>query len=127
VLGRSPDAAGEAHWLRALASGASHFGIALGVATSVERESMIIAADYQRYLGRSASASEVAGWVSILQQGMSSEQVAAAFVASQEFYAVHGASIENWILGAYQVVFQRDPDPLGFTYWDGYLQNQLAD
>ncbi len=124
--GRDPDAAGEAAWLQALASGASRFSVAYGVATSVEHESIVVGADYQRYLGRSAGASEVAGWVNVLQHGMSNEQVVAAFVASDEFYAGHGGSIQGWLNGAYQVVFQRAPDTSGFNYWDGYLQDQLS-
>jgi hypothetical protein len=126
VLGRDPDAPGEAAWLQALAAGATRFSVAYGVATSVEHDSIVVESDYQRYLGRSAGASEVAGWVNVLQHGMSNEQVVAAFVASEEFYSRHGASIQSWLNGAYQVVFQRAPDMSGFNYWDGYLQNQLV-
>jgi hypothetical protein len=86
----------------------------------------LIAADYQRYLGRSPDAAEVAGWVNQLQNGMSDEQVAAAFVASQGFISSHGSSIPSWMDGAYQVLFQRDADPVGFSSWSAYLENQLA-
>jgi hypothetical protein len=126
VLGRSADAAGEANWLQALASGAGYFNVALAVATSVEHESNIVAADYQRFLGRSANAAEVAGWVSQLQQSMSIEQMAAAFLASEEFYADQGSTLPSWLNGAYQVVLQRDPDAIGFNNWDTYLENQLG-
>src|SRR5262249_55770133 len=126
VLGRTADAGGEASWLQALASGVSRFNVALAFATSVEHESIIVEADYQRYLGRSAAAAEVAGWVNQLEQGMSDEQVAAAFVASDEFYSTHGSSIPSWLDAAYQVVFQRDSDPVGFSSWYAYLENQLA-
>jgi hypothetical protein len=126
LLGRAPDASGEAAWVRALASGASHFSIAYGIATSVEHESIVVAADYQTYLGRGADASEVAGWVSAYQHGMPNEQIVAAFVASDEFFANHGSSLEGWLSGAYQVILQRDADASGFNYWDGRLQDQLA-
>jgi hypothetical protein len=126
VLGRSADAAGEANWLQVLASGASRFNVALAFATSVEHESILIAADYQRYLGRSASAAEVASWVNNLQHGLSDEQVAAAFVASDEFFTGHGSSTPGWLDGAYQVILQRDPDPVGFSSWYADLQDQLA-
>jgi len=126
VLGRNPDAAGEASWLQTLASGASRFSVAFGFATSVEHEAIVVAADYQTYLGRSASASEIAGWVNNLQHGLSDEQVVAAFVASDEFFSGRGGTIPGWLNGAYQLIFQREPDPSGFNYWDTYLQNQLA-
>jgi hypothetical protein len=104
----------------------SRFNLALAFATSVEHESILVEADYARYLGRSAAAAEVAGWVNQLQQGMSDEQVAAAFVTSNEFYSTHGSSIPRWLDAAYQVVFQRVPDPAGFSSWYAYLENQLA-
>ena len=126
LLGRSPDTAGEASWLQALASGTSRFNVALAFAVSVEHESLVVEADYQRYLGRSADTAEVAGWVNQLQHGMSDEQVAAAFVASDEFFSDHGSSIPSWLDAAYQVVFQREPDPVGFSSWYAYLENQLA-
>jgi hypothetical protein len=126
VLGRVADAAGEATWLQGLTSGASRFSVAYNFATSAKHESMIVAGDYQRYLGRAATVSEVAGWVTNLQQGMSDEQVVAAFVASDEFYAGHGSSIQGWLNAAYQFIFQRAPDTSGFNYWEAYLQNAMA-
>jgi hypothetical protein len=126
VLGRDADAAGEADWLHALASGANRFSVAYGIATSVEHETTVVVALYQNYLGRSADPSEIAVWVTNLQHGMSQEKVVAAFVASDEFYSSHGSSIQGWLNGAYQVILQRDPDTGGFNYWDTRLQNQLA-
>ncbi len=87
---------------------------------------MVVLADYQTYLGRSADATEVAGWVNALQHGKSDEQVVAAFVGSDEFYASHGSASQSWLTVAYQVIFQRDPDTSGFTYWDARLQVQLT-
>ena len=92
----------------------------------MERDSIVVAADYQRYLGRSAAASEVAGWVNNLQHGMSSEQIVTAFVASDEFYSDHSSTFQAWLSGAYQVILQRAADPSGFNYWDGYIQTLLA-
>jgi hypothetical protein len=126
LLERMPDDAGEAVWLQELASGASRFDIAYGFATSVEYESLLIAGDYQRYLGRPATASEIAGWVNSLQLGLSDEQVVAAFVASDEFYADQGSGLQGWLTGVYQTVLQRAPDQSGLNYWLGYLQTSLA-
>ncbi|HLJ94497.1 MAG TPA: DUF4214 domain-containing protein [Gemmataceae bacterium] len=126
LLGRDADGVGESAWLQMLASGTTRFNIAYGIAASVEHESIVVSADYQNYLGRSADASEVAGWVNALEHGMSDEQVVAAFVGSDEFYAAHGSSSQSWLTGAYQFIFQRDPDTGGFNYWDARLQDQLT-
>ncbi|MCI0460614.1 MAG: DUF4214 domain-containing protein, partial [Gemmataceae bacterium] len=126
VLGRGSDTGGEAGWLSRLASGTSRFAVAHGFTASVEHRTRIVAGYYQRFLGRTADVSEVAGWVNNIEHGMADEQVIAAFLASDEFYVGHGNSIQGWLNGAYQVVFERVPDPNGFNYWEGYVQEQLA-
>jgi hypothetical protein len=126
LLDRDPDAAGEAGWLNQLASGTSRFTVAHGFATSVEHQTRSVAGYYDRFLGRSADVSEVAGWVDRIEQGMSDEQVIAAFLASDEFYQGQGSSHQGWLNAAYQVALERAPDPEGFTYWEGYLQEQLT-
>lgn len=123
VLGRNPDAAGEAAWLKTVAAGTNRFSVAYAFAASVEHENIVVLGDYQRYLGRTATAPEVTGWVNNLQHGWSNEQVVAGFVASDEFYASHGSSISGWLTAAYQLVFQRPPDVSGYDYWNAYLQN----
>ena len=126
ALGRTPDAAGEAAWLQMLAGGASRFSVAYAIATSVEHEGLVVSTDYEAYLGRTPSASEVAGWVNNLQHGLSDEQLVAALAASDEFFSDQGGSIPGWLNGAYQLVLQRNADPVGFNYWDNYVQDQLA-
>ena len=116
----------KAAWLQVLGSGASRFNVAYGFATSVERESIVVANDYQQYLGRAAGSTEIAGWVNSLQHGESSEQVVAAFVASDEFYSGHGSAVDDWVNAAYQAILQRAADPGGFNHWDTYLQNTLV-
>jgi hypothetical protein len=122
LLGRDADGGGEAGWVNALASGVDRFTVAYGIAASVEHESIVVADDYQRLLGRSPDPSEVAGWVNNMRTGMSAEQVVAAFVASDEFYARHGSSIQNWVNAAYATVLQRSADASGFSHWKGYLE-----
>src|SRR5262249_34518139 len=97
LLGRSADAGGETAWLQALASGKGLAHVALGFATSAERESLIVQNDYRVYLGRTASAAEVAGWVSALRSGTTDEQVTAAFVGSQEYFQDHHANAGAWL------------------------------
>jgi hypothetical protein len=122
ILGRTPDAAGEAAWLAALAAGAPRSAIAYGFAVSAERESLVVSADYQRYLGRTLSQQEVAGWVSAFQRGVTNEQVVSGFLASSEYFQRQGGTIEGWLTGIYHDVLNRVPDKVGFTAWDTYLE-----
>ncbi|HVA45761.1 MAG TPA: DUF4214 domain-containing protein [Pirellulales bacterium] len=89
LLGRTPDLRGETYWVAALAGGASRSSVALGFAASAEREGNIVQQDYETFLGRPASASEVNGWVMGFENGLSNEDVIAGFIASNEFFADH--------------------------------------
>ncbi|HET6881661.1 MAG TPA: DUF4214 domain-containing protein [Pirellulales bacterium] len=86
LLGRAADAAGEAYWVNALASGARRAMVAYGFAASAEREADVIQNDYTTYLGRTASNAEVAGWVMAFEAGDSNENVIAGFAASDEYF-----------------------------------------
>lgn len=86
LLGRAPDAAGEAFWVNGLAHGADRAGVAAGFAASAEREGIAVQGDYRTYLGRSASQVEIDSWVQAFQGGMTNEAVVAGFVASPEYF-----------------------------------------
>jgi hypothetical protein len=124
VLGRNPDAGGEQAWMQAAATGMTRDAIGLGFATSQERESQVVANDYQKYLGRGAGASEIAGWVASFQAGATNEQIAAAFVASPEYYQKHNTNAHDWLFGAYNDLLARNPDPSGLNSWLGMLHQQ---
>lgn len=89
VLGRAPDASGEAGWVAALAAGANRSAIAYNFAASPERESLRITSDYSRYLNRTPSHADIVGWVAAFEGGFSNENVVAGFVASDEYFAQH--------------------------------------
>lgn len=90
LLGRLPDAQGEAYWVSTLANGASRSSVALGFAASAEREGDIVKDDYQAFLGRVPSQSEINGWVLAFEHGLTNEDVIAGFMASAEFFQDHG-------------------------------------
>jgi hypothetical protein len=92
LLGRSPDANGNAFWLQALANGQSREQVAFGFTPSPEREAIVIRQDYQTLLGRTPSDTEVSGWVNAYEAGLSNENIVAGFVASDEYFAKIGAT-----------------------------------
>jgi hypothetical protein len=89
LLGRAPDAAGEAYWVGQLAAGASRSSVAYGFAASLECEGARVQADYRKFLGRSASDQEVAFWVNAFAHGLTNEDVVTGFVASDEYFNEH--------------------------------------
>jgi hypothetical protein len=71
--------------------------IAYAFASSQERESQRVTADYLQYLGRSPSTSEVANWVAAFESGsMTNEDVLAGFVGSLEYFQKQKSSPQYW-------------------------------
>jgi hypothetical protein len=117
LLSRSADATGESAWLQNLAAGVQKANIALGIATSQEREGIVVQDDYQQYLGRSAGAAEITFWVNALQHGTPSTQVLSGFLSSQEYFQMHHANARDWLSSTYQDILYRKPDQAGYASW----------
>jgi hypothetical protein len=92
---------------------------------STEYEDSLISSDYQTYLGRAAAPSEVAGWASQMQGGMTAEQVADDFLTSAEFNADH-ADDNSFVLALYEDVLGRAPAPGEIAAWTGELASGMT-
>ena len=98
--------------------------VAFDFATSIERDSMIIHADYANFLGRAASSAEVNAWVNVFQQGATRANVEADIIASNEFFADAGNDPRTFITHTYQEVLQRTPASSEVDAWmNVYNQN----
>src|SRR5262249_30990713 len=73
VLGRVPDAAGQATWQQALQGGGSRAVVALAFLTSGEVDAALVNRYYTTYLHRNAGAAEAQGWVNTLTTGQLSQ------------------------------------------------------
>lgn len=89
LLGRAPDAAGEAYWVAALGTGANRGSVAYDFTVSPEREAQRITADYSEFLGRAPTGADIFGWLAGYEHGLTNENVVAEFVASDEYFANH--------------------------------------
>jgi hypothetical protein len=96
--------------------------VAYGFSASAEREAQRVQGDYEQFLGRSASAAEVAGWVNAFEHGTSSEDVVAGFVGSPEYFHRHYDNIDAWVEAAYHAILGRDADVGGHEGWRRLLQ-----
>lgn len=138
VLGRAPDAAGFANWLKALSSGAqSRNDLVAGFSESREfvlrtelgglnASRAAIQADwaddvfrlYRATLGRTADPAGLQAWTSALAQGRSFLDVVQGFVSSREFQARYGATDDaGFVTLLYNNVLGRSPDAAGFALW----------
>jgi hypothetical protein len=93
---------------------------------SVEYYSDLITAAYQKYLGRQPGPSEVALWVSALENGMSDETMESGFIASPEYSGIHGGYGAGWIIAMYQDLLARTPSQSEVKLWIQALDNGMA-
>jgi hypothetical protein len=80
-----------AYWTGQLANGADRAAVAQGFATSVERETQRVSADYFADLGRAPDITGQAYWVNGFENGMHNEDVIAGFLSSNEYYDEHSS------------------------------------
>jgi hypothetical protein len=125
LLHRAPSPAEVNGWVTAMHFGASPEQIALTFTTGPERLSNVIRADYEIFLGRQPALAEVSAWLGQLQAGQSEKQVEAAILASDEFFARHGASTVPWLNGIYHDVLGRAADPAGLAFFSQQLQDRV--
>jgi hypothetical protein len=100
--------------------------VARGFTYSPEYANNLVTAAYHKLLGRAPDAQGLASWVNELQQGMSDEQMEAAFVSSPEYLQQHGGPGEAWIRSLYQDVLGRTADTAGLNNWRQALANGLT-
>ncbi len=129
LLGRAPDANGEAYWLAQLAAGVSPQIVALGFTASQERLSDRVVATYETLLGRAPEASGLAYWINVFNAGGTTEDIDAGIVGSFEYYnkpngPLGGGAAGNpaeWIREAYLDILGRPAQVSEFPYWLNFL------
>jgi len=74
---------------------------------------------YQAAFNRTPDAAGLGYWIGQMDGGASLRQVAASFIASNEFVAMYGARPGNgdFLNKIYQNILHRAPDQAGFDYW----------
>ncbi|MBH1973781.1 MAG: DUF4214 domain-containing protein [Rhodobacteraceae bacterium] len=146
TLDRAPDAAGQASWTDALASGAKNIiQVAAGFEGSQEFQKVYGALNnaafvelmYQNVLNRAADSAGLASWTAKLDGGMSRAQVIVGFSESAEFTKATNAAATKFTLDhneatwtddvyrLYNATLARDPDISGFNNWTSKLGNGM--
>ena len=74
---------------------------------------------YQSAFDRTPDSDGLGYWISQMETGLSIEEMAASFIASQEFQDLYGKDVSNeaFITTVYQNVLHRDPDDAGLQWW----------
>ena len=93
------------------------------LAHCAEHYADIVTADYQHYLGRGADAQGLQNWVTLMQYGMTQEQLEAQFIGAPEYIANHGGAGAGWVTGMYNDLLGRSADSQGQDHWVQTLQS----
>lgn len=80
---------------------------------------------YRAAFAREPDSAGLGYWIAAMDKGMSADNVAELFMASAEFAAQYGAQPDSTrlITTLYKNVLHREPDPDGFAWWLGLLDN----
>ena len=127
-VGDTTNALDAGNWVNALNSGAlTQAAVAAGVEHSLEAQDYLVRSWYVTFLGRAAQDGEEQGWVNLLQQGQTEEQVLSMILASQEFYTraqtliATGSADERYVQALYGLLLDRTGEPEGTAAWLGGL------
>jgi hypothetical protein len=82
---------------------------------------IVVGSEYNAYLARSPTASELSYWTQFLAGGQTDEAMAAQLLGSPEYYADHDATNPGFIAGLYCDLLYRLPDAASLSYWETQL------
>lgn len=127
LLARAPDAPGLQFWNGLLEAGVSKAVVAMAIAGSFERESLIVKQDYQTLLGQSPHAPLIDYWVGQLQNRPNDAALVAALIGSPEYYndpAKGSGNAGDWVTSVYHDLFGISPESHEAAWWAAQLQTQ---
>lgn len=117
VLDRAPDLGGFAHWVAALASGASAQDVQLTFAHSAEAQNDVTQL-YNQILGRAPDAGGFTHWIDALANGEPLKGVRIDFA--------HSAEAQNDLTQFFSQILGRAPDSGTFLHWVDALASGMS-
>ncbi|HVA44887.1 MAG TPA: DUF4214 domain-containing protein, partial [Pirellulales bacterium] len=120
LLGREPDAAGQAYWLGILggngASSAVRAEVARGFLYSAEFDIHFVTLLYVDFLGRAPDAPGLQFFSGRLAQKHDLVEIIKFIAGSQEYYVRAGGTDQGFVTALYRDLFGRATDPT-FAFW----------
>lgn len=123
LLHRAPDPAGLDNFTKALDAGQSRDTVALGILNSTEFTRAFVGANYEHFLGRKASSTEIDPWLKFVNAGGNFDQLQAQIMSSEEAFRSAGGNNSAWLQFAYDKALGR---PIDSTALNAGLLNLRA-
>jgi hypothetical protein len=121
-LGRLASKEEVAAWMNVLETRGQQ-AVATGIEESAEARTDFVKDLYVRYLGRAALSGEEQGWVRLMLNGETEEQIIAGILSSPEFYAraqtliSSGTPDERFVQALYQLLLNRTASSAEVSSW----------
>lgn len=130
ILYRQSTNTDQAAWTNVMVAGFPGWVVPASIIGSWENQAttLPVLRLYFAVFGRWADYGGLAGWATLMKQGVSLQTVADSFAASPEFKLRYGTNTTNkqFIDLLYQNVLGRGPDPVGEAGWISYLNNGMT-
>jgi uncharacterized repeat protein (TIGR01451 family) len=127
LLQRAPEQAAVDQWVYGLQTGAlTRLAAAEVIDRSAEHRGLQVDRFYEHFLHRLADAPGRAGWVNYILAGGGEYALAAAFLTSPEYLALHRVNAA-FVTSLYSDVLGRFPDAAGLAGWVARLQAGASD
>lgn len=117
LLGREINPGALTDFVAAQQTGISRLALSLFITGSDEYLTDEIDRAYVEFLGRVADPQGQAFWLAQIRDGLTYEQLQAAFIASPEFYQNAGGTDRAWVDKLYFDLLGRRPDTTGENFW----------
>jgi hypothetical protein len=118
LLQRSVDPTGLADWSRLLDQAMPRTQFVQLIERSLEYRTDVVQGLYRKVLGRGADPTGLTVWVNYLSQGNTADQLEAAILGSDEYYATAGGGTNTGFVQAlYVLVLNRTVDTTGTQAW----------
>lgn len=112
LLHRQVDPVGLDYWTKLLDQGESRWQVVTAIISTAmpgELGADLVTGMYQKYLGRSPDAADLAYWVGVVSSVGTIENTEADIIGSQEFFALAGGTNAGFIERLFQVSLGRKP------------------
>jgi hypothetical protein len=123
LLGRLPSTSELNFFAIALGRGATTFQVAQNIATSIERDFIVVGTDYIQLLGRTADPAGLNFFVSALRSGANRFDVTTTIMGSTEFFVHSGITNTGFVIASFHDILNRTPSNNELNFFLNILNN----
>lgn len=92
-----------------------------GIERSSESTNRIVYTMYSNILQRPPTAADSTAFYQAVQKNITEEQFVSNYLASDEYFIIHGSNAENWFKSIYAFLLNRQPPPEDVSKWVAFV------